>query len=100
MLTPVQVPRRLQHQGAPAAPAEVQAAMAKIQHWMLAKSYLEDELRSLIQRLQPGRALNHDVPARPEREHPPLGGRHVTRAELRFETTTSLVQFEQSPFLN
>ena len=38
--------------------------MAKIQHWMLAKSYLEDELRSLIQRLQPGRALNHDVPAR------------------------------------
>ena len=23
---------------------------------------------------------NHDVPARPEREHPPLGGRHVTRA--------------------
>ena len=55
-------------------PAEVQAAMAKIQHWMLAKSCLEDELRSLIQRLQPGRALNYDVPARPEREHPPLGG--------------------------
>ena len=24
------------------------------------------------------------------------GGRHVTRAELRFETATSLVQFEQS----